>query len=314
MPKHTHHNCNHNHFDFSFIEDNKLKHLATYSSVSIAIVLIVAKVFAWCMTESVSLLSSLGDSGLDAMASIVTLIAVRHAMRPADKEHRFGHGKIEALSAIAQSLFIVASALFILYEAVEHFANPQPIQEPLIGVVVMLISIALTSALVWFQTKVIARTKSVAILADSIHYKADLYLNIGVLISIIISTTWNFYVIDPIVGALVALYILYTAIEIIRSAIHVLMDRELSDEDLERITTIIESHPHVHNFHDLKTRFSGTREFIQIHLELDGNLSLKDSYLIVKDVEKMILNEYPNAEVIIHQDPVEAGKKGVRKV
>lgn len=304
MAHHMHHNCTHNHFDFSHISDSRLKHLATYSSVGIAVLLIFAKIFAWHMTESVSLLSSLGDSVLDAMASIVTLFAVRQAMKPADKEHRFGHGKIESLSAIAQSLFIIASALFILYEAQDHFSNPQPIQKPMVGIVVMGISIIVTSGLVWFQSKVIARTKSVAILADSMHYRADLYLNLGVLVSIIISAVWEFYVIDPLVGAGVALYILYTAIQIIRDALHVLMDRELSDEDLERISSIIASHPQVHSFHDLKTRSSGTGEFIQAHLELDGNLPLKSTHHIVEEVQKSILKAYPNAEVIIHQDPV----------
>jgi len=307
MAHHTHHNCPHNHFDFSSISDHRLKRLATYSSIGIALILIISKVFAWQVTESVSLLSSLGDSGLDALASLVTFISVRQAMRPADKEHRFGHGKIEALSAIAQSLFIIASALFILYEAQEHFSSPQPIQTPMVGILVMIFSIILTAGLVWFQAKVIQKTKSVAILADSMHYKADLYLNVGVLISIIVSTTWDFYLIDPIVGAAISLYILYTAVQIMRNALHVLMDRALGDEDLERISTILASHPQVHSFHDLKTRSSGTGEFIQLHVELDGTLPLNSTHKIVEEIEARLLEIYPNAEVIIHQEPIRVG-------
>lgn len=295
--------CNHNHLDFSGIKNNRLKRFVTYTSVLVAFILIGAKVVAWMMTGSVSILSSLADSILDMLASVVSMFAVHHAMRPADEEHRFGHGKIEAIAALGQSSIIFVSVLFVFYEGVQHFMNPVPITKPLVGIIVMLISIVLTIGLVSFQTYVIKRTRSIAITADSMHYKADLYLNIGVLLSVGLTYWVNIPWIDPIVGIIIAIYIVYTAWRIAKEAVDILMDREISEEARNKITEVIVAHPQVHGIHELKTRSSGTQDFIQVHVEMEGTMTLNEAHEIAEVLDQNIQKIYPRAHVTIHQDP-----------
>jgi ferrous-iron efflux pump FieF len=269
----------------------------------VAIILIVAKAFAWWQSGSISLLSTLLDSTLDLLASLVTLLSVRHALMPADREHRFGHGKAEALAGLIQSGFIGASAVWLLISAGERFVAPQPVRAETLGIGVMLGSIVLTLVLVIFQRRVIARTGSMAIGADRMHYQSDLVTNLGVILAIALSSRFNLPLADPIIAALIGLYILKSAVGIGRDAYNVLMDRELSTEDRERIKAIVRAHPKVRDLHDLRTRSSGITTFIQLHMELDPAMKLSEAHEIADAVEADIRGAFPTAEIIVHQDP-----------
>ena len=284
-------------------DNARLMRLATYASVSVAAILIVAKFGAWLVTDSVAILSTLVDSLLDVAASLVNLFAVRQALQPADRQHRFGHGKAESLAALAQAAFISGSALFLLLEAGRRFVEPQAIANEMLGLAVMLFAIALTLLLVWFQHYVVARTGSVAIRADSLHYKGDVLVNGSVMISLVLSAWLGWRFADPIFAVAIACYILFSAWQITRAALDVLMDRELPDEDRARIRGIVLAHPRVRDLHDLRSRTTGTMTFIQLHLELDGELTLAEAHEISDAVEADIRAAYPEAEIIIHQDP-----------
>jgi len=276
---------------------------ATYASVATALVLIAAKVIAYLLTDSVSLLSTLLDSLLDAAASLINLVAVHHALTPADREHRFGHGKAEPLAALGQSAFIIGSAVFLLVQAANRLVSPQPVTHAGIGLGVMAFSIAATLLLVIFQRFVIRRTGSLAIKADSLHYASDLIVNTSVVVALILVTVYGWQRVDPVFGGGIALYIIYTAWRIARSALDMLMDRELPDEERTRIRGIALTHPGVRAVHDLRTRAAGPTVFVQLHLEVDGTLTLFEAHTIADAVENEIRTAYPDAEVIIHEDP-----------
>lgn len=283
--------------------NGRLMRLATYASVSVAVTLIALKTGAWFVTESIAMLSTLVDSLLDALASIVNLFAVRHALTPADKEHRFGHGKAEALAAMAQSTFITGSAVLLLFQASERLVNPRPLAQPEAGIFVMLISIVLTIALVLFQMWVVRRTRSVAISADSLHYKGDILVNFAVIAALVLSSWFGWLYADPIFGAIIAVYIVYSAWLIIREALDMLMDREMPEADRDTIRAIAMAHPEVASVHDLRTRRSGPSSFIQFHLVMDAELTLIKAHEISDAVETEIRDAFPEAEVLIHQDP-----------
>ena len=282
---------------------SRLMRLATFAAVLTAVLLVGAKFATWLYTDSVSILSSLVDSLLDTLASLANLFAVHHALRPADQGHRFGHGKAEPLAGLAQSAFIVGSSIFLLFEVGSHFFNPRPIEHGMIGIGMMVFSIIATSILISFQRYVIRVTGSVAISADRLHYTGDVLLNASVILAILLSMKlgWNYA--DPIVGGAIALYILYSALRIGRRALHILMDHELPDEDRTRITEIVRAHPEVRNMHDLRTRSSGLHSFIQLHLEMDGEITLNHAHEIAERVMMDIRTAFPNAEVLIHEDP-----------
>jgi ferrous-iron efflux pump FieF len=276
---------------------------AATASVVVAAVLIAAKVGAWLATDSVAVLSSLLDSLLDAAASLVNLVAVRHALTPADEEHRFGHGKAEPLAGLAQSAFVCGSAVILLMEAIHRLGSPQPVQRPEIGIAVSVLAIALSAGLVWYQRRVVARTGSVAIAADSLHYGADALLNGAVVAAILIGAFLDAPLVDPLFGALISLWILRGAARIARQSFDLLMDRELPPGDRERILRIARARPEVLDVHDLRTRSAGTHIFVQMHIELDGDMRLARAHEIADAVEHEIRAAYPNAEIIIHQDP-----------
>lgn len=277
---------------------------ATVASVAVAALLITIKLAAWLLTGSVVLLSSLIDSTLDAAASLVNLFAVHQATRPADREHRFGHGKAEPLAGMGQTLLIGASATLLLFEAVPRLFAPQPVSQPGIGVAVMVVSMALTVGLVWFQRRVVARTGSLAVDADSLHYLSDLLMNASVILALVLTHYLGWYVLDPLFAIGIAVYVLYTALQIAKRSIDVLMDRELPDAERERIESICRQHPDVRGVHDMRTRRAGATRFIQLHLELDGGQPLRDAHQVAVAVAAEIRQAFPEAEVIIHQDPV----------
>jgi ferrous-iron efflux pump FieF len=283
-------------------EAGRLMRLATYASVSVAVALIITKLVAWFMTDSVSLLATLIDSALDAAAAILNMIAVRHALTPADKEHRFGHGKAEALAGLGQAMFIGGSAVFLMLEAFGRFFHPKAPQAIEVGIGVMIISIIATLGLLAVQRHVISKTNSTAIKADSLHYKTDLYVNASVILALILAA-YGWAGFDAIFAIGIGIFILYSAWEIVQHSTHDLMDRELSDEERQQITDIVLANSRARGMHDLRTRKSGLTYFIQLHLELDGKLLLSEAHEIADEVETSLLGVFPNSEIIIHEDP-----------
>lgn len=276
---------------------------ATYASLAVALVLIVVKGIAWLSSDSVSLMATLIDSALDALASLVNLLAVRHALSPADREHRFGHGKAEALAGLGQALFVAGSAGFLLFEAARRIVEPVPLQSYGLGIAVMLFSMAATLLLLAFQRKVIRATDSTAIKADALHYRTDLLVNGSVILALLLSVRgWAGF--DALFAVAIALYILHSAWEIVSQAFDHLMDRELPDAERAQIIAIARAHEKVLGLHDLRSRRSGTDIFIQLHLELHDDLRLVEAHRISDEVEAALLQVYPAAEVIIHIDPI----------
>lgn len=280
-----------------------LLRLATYASVATATTLILAKTVAYLMTDSVSLLSTLLDSLLDVAASLLNLFAVRHALTPADREHRFGHGKAEPLAGLGQAAFITGSAIFLVFEAGQRLVMPRPVQNAEVGIGVMVFSIVVTLALVAFQHHVVRRTGSVAIKADSLHYVGDALVNGSVIAALLLEAQLGWSGADALFGVGIALYIVYTAWQIARASLDMLMDRELPDEDRRRIREIALKQPRVLAMHDLRTRTAGPNVFIQLHLEMDGSLSLLEAHATADAVEVELMSAFPGAEVMIHQDP-----------
>ncbi len=280
-----------------------LMRAAAATAVVVAVFLIAIKAVAFAVSGSVAVLGSLVDSTLDAFASVVNLFAVRHSLEPADKEHRFGHGKVEALAGLGQSAFISGSAAILLFESASRFWRPVAVESGLFAIGVIVVATACTLGLVLFQRYVVQKTGSLAINADSLHYKGDLLMNISVIVALILTTQFNVGLIDAIFGVGIAFYILWSAIRIFRNAYDQLMDRELADEDRDKIKSLALAHGSVRNLHDLRTRASGLQVFIQMHLELDPNISLLEAHTISDEVERSIQQAFPDAEILIHQDP-----------
>ena len=285
------------------IQINKLMRWATYASVTVAIILIIVKLSAWIATESVSLLSSLVDSLLDAGSSLINLFAIYHALQPADKEHRFGHGKAEALAGLAQAAFIAGSGVFVMLEALDRLFNPRSINHGDFGIAVMIFAILLTAILVLFQAYVVRKTRSIAISADSFHYRVDLLVNFTVILSLVLSSYGGILSADPIFAGAVVIYMGFGSWKIALKSLDDLMDREFPDEDRIRIREIAMAHPKVQDVHDLRTRKSGPYSFIQIHLEMNRELSLVEAHQISDEVMYNVEKAFPSAEVLIHQDP-----------
>ena len=248
----------------------RLMRRATTAAVCVALLLIAVKLAAWLVTDSVSLLSSLADSAMDALASLVNLLAVRHALQPADSEHRFGHGKAEPLAGLGQAALISASGIYLIVEAVERLITPRAVEQGAFGLGVMAFSIAVTSALVAYQRSVVRRTDSLAIRADSVHYATDILVNAGVIVSLLLVMFLEWNAADPIVALIIAGFIIYSAFRIARESLNHLMDRELPDADRDRIKQIALGHPAVIDCHDLKTRAAGPNAEVIIHADPEG--------------------------------------------
>ena len=276
---------------------------AAMASVAVSLFLVAIKTFAYFTSHSVAMLASLADSALDLFTASMNVIAIRHALTPADAEHRFGHGKAEPLAGLAQGAFICASALFLVIQAVNRILSPEPIDHSIEALVVMCIAIACAILLILYERRVVARTGSLAIDADQTHYLGDLATNIGVVLALVLSAYLGWSLADPVIAILVAMVMLASALGVSKNSFNQLMDRELPDEERARIRRIAESHIAVKNVHDLKTRAAGLSTFIQLHLALDPDMPLKEAHRVSDAVEQAILNAYPGAEVIIHQDP-----------
>lgn len=274
------------------------------ASVTVAVTLVVIKSVALAKSGSVSVMGSLTDSALDVVASLVNFFAIRAALIPADAEHRFGHGKAEAIAGLFQSSIILSSGVFLAWRSAERIAHPTAITGEHFGIAVSVFAIVLTLALVSYQKRVIRMTGSVAVSADRLHYVGDVLLNLSVVAALVLSTMFALPSADGVFGVGIACYVLITAYSIFKLSVDVLMDREFSNSERERILGLALANSEVKGVHDLKTRRSGLSSFIQMHIEVEPDLSLKQAHAIADAVEVAVKKEFPGAEIIIHTDPL----------
>lgn len=275
----------------------------TRLSVGVAVILIALKAFALGASGSVSILASLADSALDLVASLGVFVAVRWAAMPADEDHRHGHGKGEALAAMVQAGLVFASALFIGWEALQRLFDPRPVTSGYWGVLVILISIALTGWLVWMQGRAIKASGSMAIEADRAHYTADLAANAVVLIGVISGAFLSAPGLDAAAGLVVAVWLFWGAYGMLKTASDHLVDKALPESDRAAMTTAVLADPRISGVHQLRTRMAGSSVMIQMHVDLDPNLTLDAAHAIVVEAENRLLAAWPTADILIHPDP-----------
>jgi cation diffusion facilitator family transporter len=281
--------------------NNRLIKIASYASVTTAVVIMLAKSYAWLATESQSILASLIDSLLDISSSAINLIAIRFSLLPADDNHRFGHEKFQDLAIFSQSMFFFASCLFTLFSSSKALFSVPELVNLELGTNIMYFCVFLTFVLVCFQSYVVSKTKSKIISADKLHYFSDFITNIAVIISIYLSAT--FWYIDALAGIGISLYVMYASYRLFREAIRNLADEEFPQTEKDKILSIISNYHLAKGVHELKTRYAASKPFIQFHLELDGNITLYKAHEMADKLMKDLLEEFPEAEITIHQDP-----------
>ncbi len=284
-------------------ERAKLTTRAALASVAVACFLLVLKAYAAWATGSVAMLGSLADTGLDVIASLVTLFGVRIAAMPADRDHRFGHGKAESLAALVQVGIIGISAIGIGWRAVDRLIHREITANAEYGIAVSLVAIVATLGLILFQRSVIRRTGSVAIRTDSVHYSSDLLLNLSVIAALALDQFAGFRGADPVFGIAIALWLVYGAWRASVHAVDQLMDKEWAEERRQAFIAVAARHPGGKGIHDLRTRTSGANEFAQFHIWLDPAMSVVEAHDVVDEIEAELLREFPGVEVIIHVDP-----------
>ncbi len=275
----------------------------TRLSVGVAVTLIALKAFALGASGSVSILASLADSALDLAASLATFFAVRWAAAAPDDEHRYGHGKGEAMASLVQAGLIFASALFIGWEAMQRIFDPRPVTAGYWAVVVMLISIALTGWLVWMQARAIRRSGSMAVKADRAHYTADLAAGAVVLVGVISGAFLEAPGLDAAAGLIVAVWLFWGAFGLLKDAADHLLDRAVPDADRIAITTAVLADPRISGIHQLRSRMAGSVTMIQMHIDLEPSLTLEAAHAIVVEAENRLLAAIPRADILIHPDP-----------
>ena len=287
----------------TLLNHNKLKTYAASASLGLTLILISLKTVAVIYTESLALLSSMIDSMADLFASGITFWAVRISSQPADNKHRYGHGKAEALSALLQAAFISGSGLFVMYDGIMRIISPVLVVKTKIGIIIMLISLLLTITLILFQRYVIKKTKSQAIKADAIHYQTDVITNLIIVFSLLIVGYSNLLWIDTCVAFVIAIYLIFNAYILGKDAVSLLMDRELKEDIRENVIKIALSCDHINGVHDLRSHDLGGVYMFEMHLELNGNLTLYEAHNYSNIVEEKIKQQYPQSQIIIHQDP-----------
>lgn len=277
--------------------------MAGYAAITVVSILIAVKTIAFYLTGSVSILSSLTDSIVDSLVSVMALMSIVYAHRPADEDHRWGHGKMEAVSALFQSAMIIGGGAFLVFESINRLYEPEDMQHHMVGIGVMVFSIILSVILVHIQKKALQVHDSLAVEADSAHYGSDIVVNIGVLLVLLAlfygAPVW----IDAVFCFGVALFMAYLARGIAQKSMNMLLDRELPEDERAKIIEIIETHEGTMGWHDLRTRKNGAITVIAFDMEAHGDLTLRDAHNIAKDIEEGILRLYPLAEVFIHIDP-----------
>ena len=275
----------------------------TTLSVGTATILIVMKAFALGASGSVSILATLADSSLDLIASLATFFAVRWAAAPPDEEHRYGHGKAEALAALVQAGLVFASAAFIGWEAVQRIFDPRPVTAGGWAVGVVVVSIAVTLWLVWMQTQALKKTSSLAVAGDRAHYAADLAANVVVLIGVISGAYLGAPGLDAAAGLVVAVWLFWGAITLLRESADHLLDHAGPEEDRAAIAAAVLADPRISGLHQLRTRMAGQVLMVQMHVDLDPQLTLEAAHAIVVEAEQRIMAAFPHADILIHADP-----------
>ena len=284
-------------------EHSAISTRAALASVSLAVILLVAKAWAAYLTDSTAMLGSLADTALDVIASITTLVGVRIAAIPADSDHRFGHGKAEALVALAQVVLISVSAIGIAWRAVDRLINGAETEAMGAGIAVSLLAIAFTFVLLWYQRRVIARTGSIAIKTDNVHYKSDLMLNGAVIVALVLDQALHVAGADAIFGIAIALWLLWGAWRASREAVNQLMDREWAEEERQEFLGACADYPELQGLHDLRTRSSGTVRFVQFHVWVPADWTVQQAHDQLDRVEEQLQNRFPGTEILIHVDP-----------
>jgi ferrous-iron efflux pump FieF len=276
---------------------------AALASVTVAVLLGALKAWGAARTGSVAVLASLADSVLDLVASLVTLAGVHIAAQPADDKHRFGHGKAEALAALFQVAVITVSAFAILVRAIQRLTATEISTDAEYGIGISIVAILATLALNAYQRSVIRRTNSIAIATDSVHYQSDLFLNLAVILALALDQYAGWRGADAVFGILIAAWLLFGAWRASLAAIHQLMDREWPEEKRLRFIEIAGHHPELIGMHDLRTRTSGNRDFVQFHVWMDPNLTIAAAHDVIEAVEHRLAAEFPDTEILIHIDP-----------
>ena len=280
-----------------------LNRSAALASTTIAALLVGLKGWAAWTTGSTAMLGSLADTALDLISSVATLVGVWVAGQPADRQHRFGHGKAEALSAMFQVVLISISALALGVHAVQQIVAHERTASAGDGILVSALAIVATLGLLAWQRHVIARTRSVAIATDHLHYKADLLVNIAVIVALVLEQHLNVTHADPVFGLGIALWLAWGAWSASQEAIVQLMDREWPEEKRQRFVEVIARHPELRGVHDLRTRTSGNRDFVQFHVWVDPDMSVREAHKVMDEIELKLRAEFPGVEMLIHPDP-----------
>ncbi len=276
---------------------------AGMASVCTVGLLVLIKAFAFWQSGAVSILATVIDSLADAVVSIVSFMAIRYSLKPADHEHRYGHGKVEGLAALFQAAFIVGAGAFLVFESISRFAVPHPVQDIPLVIGVMVLSIIFSALLVLVQNFSLKHAPSLAVEADRAHYSGDIAVNIGVVAILLALKSGAPPWIDPAFAVLVALYLALVARSIAMKGVDMLLDRELPDAERKAITAKVLAHEGVMGMHDLRTYKSGMTVFISFDIELAPELPLREAHEIVRAVELELLRDFPNAEILIHPDP-----------
>lgn len=285
------------------LERARLTRSAAFASISMALFLVGMKVWAVIRTDSTAMLGSLADTTLDLIASIATLIGVWIAAMPADEDHRFGHGKAEALAAMFQVVLIALSAAGLVFRAVDQWIAGGRVAAAEEGIIVSLIAMAATLALLAWQRHVIRRTSSIAISTDHLHYKSDLLLNLAVIAALVLDNMLGIAGADPFFGLAIGLWLGWGAWRAAGEAVNHLMDREWPEERREEFLQVLARHPQLRGVHDLRTRTSGAHDFAQFHASVDGSMTVAEAHRIMDELEARIEAEFPGVEVLIHPDP-----------
>ncbi len=290
------------------IKKNRLMICSAVASMLTAISLMALKTVGFLGTGSVAVLSSLLDSVQDFLTASINMVAVHQAIQPADKAHRFGHGKAQGIGSLIQSVIIGLSAIWLLKESLGHLINHTAVHNAQLGVWVVLISGGITVGLVGFQNYVVKHTGALSIKADRAHYMGDVLMNLGVLVSLWLSTAFGIVWVDGVFGILVALYLLYSIWHIMVEACAMLMDKELPQKIRQDIRALAMNVALVKNVSSLKSREGGNNRFVQFNVQFDGDISLKTAHEQLDEIEKNILQKYPDMQVIIHAEPFDETK------
>jgi ferrous-iron efflux pump FieF len=284
-------------------ERARLTARAAIASSVMAVTLIILKTYAAIQTSSMAMLGSLADSGLDLIASLIVLHAVRIAAQPADHEHRYGHGKAEALAALVQVILISFSAMFIAFRATQRLINGARTGDAELGIGVSVVALVLTVGLITYQRHVVKRTGSLAIGTDRLHYSSDLMLNGSVIVALALDQLAGLTGADAVFGVLIAAWLLWGAWSASSRALDQLMDREWPDDLRERFLAAAREYPELAGLHDFRTRTSGTHQFAQFHVWVPADWTVKEAHDRLDAAEEELQKRFPNTEILIHVDP-----------